>query len=168
MTVKEILRGLKSIIEEKENGVVEMDIKTGLIYPTTMKLCSDDCKILLDYITNLQQENEKLKENQSGFTLEDYTRLLNNYQELQKEHKNCTRKHWQEKCGEHHAKELIYKSRCEKANNFIDNYDVFKEFSFPLMKRDIENQIKSSIDYEFTSTFRKELKNILNGSDENE
>ncbi len=62
----------------------------------------------------------------------------------------------------------IYKSRCEKANDFIDNYDVFKEFSFPLMKRDIENQIKSSIDYEFNSTFRKKLKNILNGSDENE
>lgn len=60
----------------------------------------------------------------------------------------------------------IYKSRCEKANDFIDNYDVFKEFSFPLMKRDVENQIKSSIDYEFNSTFRKKLKNILNGSDE--
>lgn len=62
----------------------------------------------------------------------------------------------------------IYKSRCEKANDFIDNYDVFKEFSFPLMKRDIENQIKSSIDYEFNSTFRKKLKNILNVSGENE
>lgn len=59
-----------------------------------------------------------------------------------------------------------YKSRCEKANDFVDNYDVFKEFSFPLMKRDIENQIKSSIDYEFNSTFRKKLKNILNGVDE--
>lgn len=58
------------------------------------------------------------------------------------------------------------KNRIEKVNDFIDNYDVFKEFSFPLMKRDIENQIKSSIDYEFNCSFRKKLKNILNGSDE--
>ena len=55
--------------------------------------------------------------------------------------------------------------RNEKAIVFIDNYDVFKEFSFPLMKRDVEAQIKSSIDYEFKSTFRNKLKNILGGDE---
>lgn len=55
-----------------------------------------------------------------------------------------------------------YKLRIDKANELIDNYDVFKEFSFPLMKRDVEQQIKSSIDYEFKITFRNKLKNILN------
>ena len=43
----------------------------------------------------------------------------------------------------------------------INNYDVFKEFSFPLMKRDEENQIKSSIDYEFQTSIKKSLLQIL-------
>ena len=53
-----------------------------------------DDKLLLDYITNLQ--------------------------EIEKEHKNCTRKHWQQKCAEHCANEMIYKSRNEKAIEDID------------------------------------------------
>ena len=55
--------------------------------------------------------------------------------------------------------------RIVNANKFIDNYDVFKEFTFPLMKRDVEQQIKSSIDYEFNNTFRTKLKDILNVGD---
>lgn len=38
--------------------------------------------MLLNYITNLQEENLKLKNNMSGITMEEYTRALNNYQEL--------------------------------------------------------------------------------------
>lgn len=34
-------------------------------------------------IEELEEENKRLKENQSGFTLEEYTRILNDYQELQ-------------------------------------------------------------------------------------
>lgn len=49
----------------------------------------------------------------------------------------------------------------DKINNYIDNYDVFKVFSFPLMKRWEEEQIKSSIDYEFKSSLIKDLKDIL-------
>lgn len=49
----------------------------------------------------------------------------------------------------------------DKINNYIDNYDIFKVFSFPLMKRWEEEQIKSSIDYEFKTSLVKDLKDIL-------
>ena len=49
----------------------------------------------------------------------------------------------------------------DKINNYIDNYDIFKVFSFPLMKRWEEEQVKSSIDYEFKTSLIKDLKDIL-------
>lgn len=49
----------------------------------------------------------------------------------------------------------------DKINNYIDNYDIFKVFSFPLMKKWEEEQVKSSIDYEFKSSLIKDLKDIL-------
>lgn len=49
----------------------------------------------------------------------------------------------------------------DKINNYIDNYDIFKVFSFPLMKRWEEEQVKSSIDYEFKISLIKDLKEIL-------
>ena len=55
----------------------------------------------------------------------------------------------------------------DKINNYIDNYDIFKVFSFPLMKRWEEEQVKSSIDYEFKTSLIKNLKDILKG-DSNE
>lgn len=122
---------------------------------------------LLDYITNLQQEKSDICKNRLAIAIER-DRLQQENERLKFENGNL--KTNEQINVEVHNKqvEIIkdYKSRCDNANDFIDNYDVFKEFSFPLMKRDIENQIKSSIDYEFNSTFRKKLKNILNGSDE--
>ena len=53
-------------------------------------------KALLDYITELQK--------------------------IAEEHKNCTRKHWQQKCAEHCANEMIYKSRIDKAIEYIDTH----------------------------------------------
>lgn len=49
----------------------------------------------------------------------------------------------------------------DQINNYIDNYDIFKVFSFPLMKRWEEEQVKSSIDYEFKTSLIKNLKDIL-------
>lgn len=49
----------------------------------------------------------------------------------------------------------------DKINNYIDNYDIFKVFSFPLMKKWEEEQVKSSIDYEFKTSLIKNLKDIL-------
>ena len=60
------------------------------------------------------------------------------------------------------AKELKKRKEViDKLNNYIDNYDVFKVFSFPLMKKWEENQVKSSIDYEFKTSLIKDLKDML-------
>ena len=61
---------------------------------------------------------------------------------------------WKEESNK--QKEVI-----DRLNNYIDNYDIFKVFSFPLMKRWEEEQVKSSIDYEFKSSLIKDLKDIL-------
>ena len=61
---------------------------------------------------------------------------------------------WREESNK--KKEVI-----DKINNYIDNYDIFKVFSFPLMKRWEEEQVKSSIDYEFKTSLIKYLKDIL-------
>ena len=50
---------------------------------------------------------------------------------------------------------------------YIKNYDVFKEFSFPLMKKWEENQVKSSIDYQFKESIKKDLLRMLGEIDEN-
>ena len=49
----------------------------------------------------------------------------------------------------------------KEIREYIDNYDVFKEFSFPLMKRAEENQVKSSIKYEFDKSIKKDLLEII-------
>lgn len=53
--------------------------------------------------------------------------------------------------------------KINKAIEYMNNYDVFKEFSFPLMKRAEENQIKTSIKYEFDTSIKKDLLEILKG-----
>ena len=62
------------------------------------------------------------------------------------------------------------KEKINKAIEYINNYDVFKEYSFPTMKRYIENNIKSSIKYEFDTSIKKYLLSILdlNNKDKNE
>lgn len=95
-----------------------------------------------DLILKLQQENERLKDN-----------AIHNDKVVDKARWN----------------EMIYKSRCEKAVEYIKNFSVDKSFSFPLMKRWEENQVKASIDYEFNDTLKKDLLKILqNGSDNDE
>ena len=49
----------------------------------------------------------------------------------------------------------------DKINKYLNEYDVFKVFYFPLMKRWEEEQVKSSIDYEFKASLIKDLKDLL-------
>lgn len=58
-------------------------------------------------------------------------------------------------------RDSIIKEVREKVNNF----DVFKEFTFPLMKRDVENQVKSSIDYEWRKSIKEPILEILDKVD---
>lgn len=63
--IKEILNNLRYTAKEHTIQVLE---NSGMIehcpqqIPTEMRLNSYSAKILLNYITNLQQENERLKE----------------------------------------------------------------------------------------------------------
>ena len=54
-----------------------------------------------------------------------------------------------------------YKEVFDKIDKYINDYNVFEVFSFPLMKRWEEEQVKSSIDYEFKTSLIKDLKDIL-------
>lgn len=54
-----------------------------------------------------------------------------------------------------------YKDVIDKIDKYINDYNVFEVFSFPLMKRWEEEQVKSSIEYEFKTSLIKDLKDIL-------
>ena len=49
-----------------------------------------------------------------------YCDYITNLQEIEKEHKNCTRKHWQSKCAKHCANEKLLQARIEKAIEYIN------------------------------------------------
>ena len=62
----------------------------------------------------------------------------------------------------------------ERLNNIINelekmvnDFDVFKEFTFPLMKRDEEHQVKSSIDYEWRKSIKEPFLDKLKELKEN-
>ena len=108
----------------------------------------DDFNKLLDYITNLQ-ERKITKEDVDKYFEENmcvsFDKFIENWDEQEKwvnyykkenerlkeiaeEHKNCTRKHWQQKCAEHCANEMIYKSRCEKAKKYIKENEFYLDY----------------------------------------
>lgn len=60
------------------------------------KIIGLDSEMIYKDYYDLKEENERLKE-------------------ITEEHKNCTRKHWQQKCAKHCANEMIYKSRIDEA-----------------------------------------------------
>lgn len=73
---------------------------------------------VIDYIINLQQENQQLKESYCNRT-------------------DCSgRLHDSRKYPSVKQQLDLYKSVLDEIREYINNYDVFKEFSFPLMKRD--------------------------------
>ena len=105
---------------------IEMNCKHNKCFGG-IKLDEEDCKLLLDYITNLQQENEKLKYNARG-QVNDYFKDKYADEVLK------------------NAKLIDYKSRCEKAIEYIE-----------------ENYPTSTINHQDD---KYKLINILNGSDE--
>ena len=57
--------------------------------------------------------------------------------------------------------------RIDKAIEYVNTHKPSDTISFPLMKKDEENQVKSCFDYEFREIYQKELLDILQGSDKN-
>ena len=115
--VKEILDYFQKDVDKYEESKKYLMEKYGYNEETIDNIYQHkrhiNIKKLLDYITNLQQENQK------------------------------------------------YKEVIDKIDKYINDYNVFEVFSFPLMKRWEEEQVKSSIDYEFKTSLIKDLKDIL-------
>lgn len=58
---------------------------------------------------------------------------ITSLQEIEKEHKKCTRKHWQQKCAEHSINENIYKLRIDKAIEYINNNGIIDLNGYDLL-----------------------------------
>lgn len=202
--IKEILDKLNSGVWEKD----EQEISYKILF-------SNEVYQLLYYITNLQEENNKLKnleykffycsEDEESFTLEDYLQLGNKLYDLEEENKKIKNKLEDEKKNYkrittylqeenerlkeenkhifanvnddqllrsnamNYAELQDYKTRNEKAIEYVNTHKPSDTISFPLMKKDEENQVKSCFDYEFREIYQKELLEILQEkSDENE
>ena len=111
----------------------------------------------IELIEKLKEKNEIYKSTMKGQhrRIEELKQAKKISKQIQKERNKRLRK----------ENELL-KERMFKAIEYIEKYDVFKEFSFPLMKRDEENQVKSSIEYEFDISIKKNLLEILKGGKE--
>lgn len=57
--IKEILDSFKQVYEDNNNGIKYEDFNTGYMKIPTIELYPGDCKLLYDYITNLQKSMEQ-------------------------------------------------------------------------------------------------------------
>lgn len=131
-----------------------------------------DTMRLAEYIKKLQQENQQLREkideeldSNIKYNVE-IVDLQQENQQLKEQLKDENNYHneavkWYKEAFDIEQERIKYRNVLDEIREYINNYDVFKEFSFPLMKRDEENQVKSSIDYEFQTSIKKSLLQIL-------
>ena len=106
-------------------------------------------------------EPDKVEEYKSD-AIENICKNIANEMDLKvfKEQQELT-KMWEEKYYQIKKERDKQKEVLDKIKEYIDNYDVFKEFTFPLMKRDEEQQVLTSIKYEFDTSIKKNLYKIL-------
>lgn len=60
---------------------------------------------------------------------------------------------------------FVYVMRNNKAIEYINAHKVSDTITFPLMKKDEEQQVKNCFDYEFEQIYKKDLLKILKGED---
>ena len=111
--IKEILNNIKNKYED----YYVQDIVSG-----------NDLKQLLDYITNLQQEIEKLNEDKRGMLVQLY-KANDNRDKIKQENERLKEKLETRRkiCLEAVKREQDYKSRCEKALEKINREYYIKE-----------------------------------------
>ena len=101
-----------------------------------------------------QHNGEMLTENEQ---LKEWLVIANKHNdELQKE-KDMYKTSFETMSENYFKLENIIKEVREK----VENFDVFKEFTFPLMKKWEEQEVKSSIDYEWNQSIKKPILEIL-------
>jgi len=114
------------------------------------RLSCDEIKVLRDYITNLQQENERLKKQNELLKDQNINEILKKDLEI------CAKQY--KKSDEKLEK---YKSRIEKAVEFIENNSLYDEIL------DYDYEENPYISYTTDEYVKDNLLNILNGrSDE--
>lgn len=153
--IKEILDKLRYIVDFP---IIEHDtsFNSDNAEESVCLLISNECQLLLDYITNLQQENEKLRFDISYW--EDKwqnTRFANNQVKVLqdtiiKSANNTNRAIEQTE---------IYKSRCKKAIEYIYHWSSQRKFFFDKIDRQLRGKPEFKGDI-------ADLLNILNGSDD--
>lgn len=134
----------KRIIEKIEGLATYVTIPRELaIY--NVNIDSQEAKLLIDYITNLQQENERLKE------------LCDKYEE---EHSTAFNL-WKMKMEEMptYEEKEDYKSRIEKAVEYIENNSLYDEIL------DYDYEENPYISYTTDEYVKDNLLNILNGKE---
>jgi chromosome segregation ATPase len=152
--IKEILDNIKKCCEitKEQNFVVYQ---------------RQDIEKLLDYITNLQEENNNLKEDFKRHIdrINELTKRSDNLQEENERLKRLAEKDYTElNIAEMNA--TIYKSRCEEAIEFIEEkisstQGVINDY----MYHKEHNKILIELLQEDIEMYKNEL-NILNGGDE--
>ena len=119
----------------------------------------EQCILLLDYITNLQQENEKLKYNARGqvndYFKDKYTDEVLKNAELKKENEELNRMCELYSKSLYNAELTDYKSRFEKAMEVLKLPIVYETHQENGERDELLKKIRQA-------------KDILNGSDENE
>ena len=88
-------------------------------------------KTLLDYITNLQQENEFLKLNNPEMNIEHFRIVKENKRKIDNLRKENA-EHNDKVVDKARWNEMIYKSRCEKAIEYIEERVKYKVEPFYL------------------------------------
>jgi hypothetical protein len=138
--IKEILEDVKRHLDyveaTKQASIRDNEMKAMYDYITNLQEELKEYKMIFDTFSKrpyahryLEEKKKELGNNKiigldSEMIYKDYYDLKEENErlkEIEKEHKNCTRKHWQQKCAEHCANEMIYKSRNEKAIEYINN-----------------------------------------------
>lgn len=163
--IKEILDRIKDINNYDSTTTYE-DNKITEQYD--MYISKEDVDKLLDYITNLQQKLEQYEKTQ---TYGDYVETVNKAVELQQENENKNNKILelqQELLNKklnvkdiEYKEKMLYKSRCEKAIDYLEKLWSFPSGNFEVAINKEENK---SIDID-GNEYIDNLLNILNGSD---
>ena len=160
--IKEILHLLKRCDNtylkiENSNGEKEYEYHQV----NDLRLDGYHSQLLLDYITNLQQENEFLKLNNPEMNIEHFRIIKENKRKidnLRKQNKELNRMCELYSKSLYNAELTDYKSRCEKAIEYIENN-----------KKETSSHFngKEYVYRNFTLYCEpNDLLNILNGSDE--
>ena len=136
---------------------------------TDLALENKDTKILLDYITNLQQENQRLEENNQNMQ-EEMARVWEENQKLKEANVYCNRTDCigrikdSRKYDSVYQEKEDYKSRCEKAVEYIMvDYNDCKK----LIDKDDITDLTDSY-WQGVAITSRDLLNILQNGDDSE